>query len=145
MNAGKMRFSVLLAVGLFGGGAAAQQTQEATDMHLEDAGFVMRAATPHQLDRVRLLPPRKFVARTVNGRRYFLYADPELCKCVFLGDELAMTNYQNMVSLPSSLPLPGGPGSLPPGASLYQDTSSQDMDPNLSSSISTGDILDYPN
>ena len=140
MNAGKMRFSVALAVGLFGGDAGAQQTQEATDMHLEDAGFVMRAATPHQLDRVRLLPPRKFVARTVNGRRYFLYADPELCKCVFLGDELAMANYGNMVSQPSSLPMPGGSGSLPPGASLYQD-----MDPNLSSSIPTGDILDYPN
>jgi hypothetical protein len=140
MNAGKMRFSVVLAVGLFGGDAGAQQTQEATDMRLEDAGFVMRAATPHQLDRVRLLPPRKFVARTVNGRRYFLYADPDLCKCVFLGDELAMTNYQNMASLPSSLPMPGGQGGLPPGASLYQD-----MDPVLSSSIPAGDILDYPN
>src|SRR5271163_1969134 len=141
MNTGKMRFSVALAVGLFGGDAGAQQAQEATDMHLEDAGFVMRAATPHQLDRVRLLPPRKFVARTVNGRRYFLYADPDLCKCVFLGDELAMANYQSMASPPSSPAAPGGPGGPPPGATLYQAPSYQDMDPNLSRSIPTGDIL----
>jgi len=142
MNAGIMRFSIVLATGLFGGGADAQQTQEATDMRLEDAGFVMRAATPQELNRVRLLPPRKFVARTVNGRRYFLYADPDLCKCVFLGDELAMANYQSMASPPSSPAAPGGP---PPGATSYQAPSYQDMDPNLSRSIPTGDILDYPN
>ena len=51
-----------LAAGLSAGDAAAGQ--EGIDMKLEDMGFTMRAAnTPEQLDRLRLLPPRKFLAR----------------------------------------------------------------------------------
>ena len=67
-------------------------------MDLEDSGFVMRPAlTPQQLERVNLLPPHKFIARSKNGQRYFLYADPDLCKCVFVGNALAMANYQSLV------------------------------------------------
>lgn len=133
-----VRILALLAFGLFGADAGAQ---EARDMHLEDVGFVMRPAnTPQQLERLKLLPAYKFVARTKNGQRYFLFADPVLCKCVFVGSELAMTNYQNMVSPPPSLTTMSGPPTLAPGATLYQE-----MDPNLSSSISDGDILDNQN
>jgi hypothetical protein len=128
----------LLAAGLFAADAAAQ---EARDMHLEDMGFVMRPAlTPQQLERLKLLPPDKFVSRSKNGRRYFLYADPTLCKCVFVGDELAMSNYQNLVAPPPPLTTMGGPPALPPGARLYQE-----MDPGLSGLIPDGDILDNPN
>ncbi len=52
----------VVAFGLFGDAATAQ---EASDMKLEDVGFVMRPAnTPQQLERLRLLPPRTFVARS---------------------------------------------------------------------------------
>jgi hypothetical protein len=135
MAASKTRLLVLLLLGLFGAEADAQ---EAKDMLLENSGFVIRPAlTPQQLDRVRLLPPLKFVARTKNGQRYFLYADPDLCKCVFVGSALAMANYQSLMSSPSTPYMPGGPNALPPGATLYQD-----MDPGLSNSIPDGDILD---
>jgi hypothetical protein len=64
-------------------------------MRLEDMGFIMRpASTPAQMGRLRLLPARKFVARTKNGSRYYLYADPDYCQCLFVGNELAMKNYQ---------------------------------------------------
>src|ERR1044072_2060550 len=73
---------------------SARAQQEARDMHLEDVGFVMRAAAPQQFDRLKsLLPAHKFVARTIKGRRYYIYSDPDLCKCVFLGDEVAMQSY----------------------------------------------------
>ena len=88
MTAGKTRVLVLLLLGLFG---AAADAQEAKDMLLENSGFVIRPAlTTRQLDRLRLLPPGQFIARTKNGQRYFLYADPDLCKCVFVGNALAM-------------------------------------------------------
>ncbi len=103
--------------------------QEATDMHLEDVGFVMRSAAAQQLERLRALPPRKFVARSIGGRRYYLYADPDLCKCVFLGDEAAMRSYQDLV----------GQGRVAAAGNM----SIEDMDPDLSGSIGPGDILDY--
>ena len=124
MAAYKAHLLALLAVALVGTAAGAQ---EAKDIDLEDTGFVMRPAlTPQQLERVKLLPPHKFIARTKNGRRYFLYADPDLCKCVFVGDALAMANYQGLVSPPStpyisSMP---SPGTLPPGASAPRARSS---------------------
>ena len=89
-------FTALLAAMLFGGPVAAGQ--EGTDMKLEDMGFIMRpATTPAQMERLRLLPPRKFVRRTKGDRRYYLYADPDFCQCVFVGNELAMKNYQALV------------------------------------------------
>jgi hypothetical protein len=74
-------FAATLMLVLIMGGAPAQQ--EAIDMHLEDVGFVMRAAAPQQFDRLRsLLPAHRFVGRTIDGRRYYIYSDPDLCKCI---------------------------------------------------------------
>ena len=103
MLRGPARALAFLAFGLFGAAAAAGQ--EGADMRLEDFGFVMRpATTPAQERRLKLLPPRKFVARTANGRRYYIYADPDYCKCAFVGGELAMKNYRDMVSPPPLAP-----------------------------------------
>lgn len=96
MSKGHARVLAVLVFGLFGGAAGAGQ--EGEDMKLEDMGFIMRPAnTPAQVTRLKLLPPRKFVARTANGRRYYIYADPDYCKCAFVGNETAMKNYQNAV------------------------------------------------
>ena len=98
MAACKAGLLVLIAFAVFGTAASAQEVK---DMDLEDSGFVMRPAlTPQQLERVNLLPSHKFIARSKNGQRYFLYADPDLCKCVFVGNALAMANYQGLVSSP---------------------------------------------
>ena len=70
-----VHFAALLASMLFAGPAAAGQ--EGTDMNLEDMGFIMRpVTTPAQMERLRLLPPRRFVRRTKGDRRYYLYAIP---------------------------------------------------------------------
>jgi hypothetical protein len=113
--------------------------QEATDMKLEDMGFIMRAATtPAQMERLRLLPPRKFVARTKDGRRYYLYADPDHCQCVFLGGEAAMKNYNDLISPPPLAPTVVGSGDLPPTVAQQMI---DEVDPGLP--IADGDILDY--
>ena len=127
----------LLVFGLLGATAAAQ---EGRDMKLEDVGFIMRPAnTPAQIERLKLLPPRKFVARTKAGRRYYLYADPDYCKCVFLGDELAMRNYRDLISPPPQPPMALGPDGGPVAGSLIQE-----IDPGIDGAIADGDILDYP-
>jgi len=129
-----------LIFGLSGGaGAGAGAGQEGNDMKLEDVGFVMRPAnTPAQIERLRQLPPRTFIARSKSGRRYFLYADPDYCKCVFVGNELAMKNYQDMVSPPQQAPM-----AIAPGKPSVANQMIQEMDSDIGGTIFDGDILDY--
>lgn len=130
------RVLVFVLAGILGGPAAGQ---EGKDMKLEDVGFIMRPAnTPAQLERLKLIPPRKFIARTTTSRRYFIYADPDYCVCAFVGDQLAMKNYQDMVSPPPLAPRAVGSDGASPGSQIIED-----MDPGVSGSIYEGDILDY--
>ena len=125
-----------LAFAMLASVASAQQ--EAIDMHLEDVGFVMRAATDEQFERLKSsLRPRTFVARVVNGRRYYVYSDPNLCKCVFLGDEVAMQSYRNLLYAAGS----NAPNAAP--ATPSAPVLTEEMDESLSGSIAPGDILDY--
>ena len=137
MNLHIARVIALLVFGLLAGDAAA--SQEGRDMKLEDVGFIMRPAnTPAELQRLKLMPPRTFVARNKAGRRYYLYADPDYCKCVFLGDELAMKNYRDLVSPPPQAPMVIG-SDVSPATAIVQD-----IDPSIDGSIPDGDILDFP-
>jgi hypothetical protein len=82
------------------------QAQLGLEMKLSNAGFVMKVAnSPKQLERLRTIPARKLVARTKNGIRHYLYADPDGCKCVLIGNEQAMRSYRDMVA-----PSPPPPG-----------------------------------
>lgn len=129
-----MTVSLLCAFGAFAGGALAQL---AADMKLEDAGFVMRPAnTAKELEHIKKLPARRFVARTKDGQRYYLYADPELCKCVFVGNAIAFEAYRDMrkrVPQPDAVP---GSGINP------TDVVATEMDGDVSNLIDDGNILD---
>src|SRR5919109_909009 len=71
--------------------ATESPAQLATEMKLDNAGFIMRVAkTPRQMERLRTIPARRMVARTKDGVRHYLYADPEGCQCVMIGNERAM-------------------------------------------------------
>jgi hypothetical protein len=96
--------------------AAPAAAQEAVGMKLEDAGFVMkRADTARKMERLRTLPPRRFVMRMKAGTPFYIYADPDYCKCALIGNQRAMTAYRDMVA----------PVQLPPGVSP------QPNDPNV--------------
>lgn len=76
--------------------------QERADMNLVDAGFVMREAnTPEKMARLKAIPPRKILARSKNGERYYVYADPDYCRCALVGTAQALQTYRD---LPRRLP-----------------------------------------
>jgi hypothetical protein len=132
----------VVACGLLGGPAGAQ---ERLDMRLADAGFVMRPAnTPDKMARLRLIPPHKFVGRTKRGGlRYYLYADPVGCRCVFVGDQRAMQAYRDMTAPPPS-GLPGVPDSSGRNAeTLSQNALVEDMNSDLDSAMPDNDFLDF--
>ncbi|RDV04828.1 hypothetical protein [Undibacter mobilis] len=107
-------------------------------MKLEDAGFVMRPAnTAAELGHVKRLPPRQFVSRMKNGQRYYLYADPDLCKCVFVGNAVAFEAYRDMRK---RLPQPD----VVPGAGINSTgVVATEMDRDVSDVIDDGNILDW--
>jgi len=51
------------------------------------AGFDKKVAdTPERLAHLeRLTPARKLVAHRRDGKLYYVYADPEMCKCLYVG------------------------------------------------------------
>jgi len=80
---------------------------------LEQSGFIMRSAdTPQKVARMNRLPPLQFLARNSPHGRYYLYADPKLCVCVFVGNTQALSNYKSQVTqVPASelAPTQGAP------------------------------------
>jgi hypothetical protein len=102
-------------------------------------GFVMRAAdTPGQNRALAAVAAAHIRRPHQAGRRYYLYADPDYCKCVFVGDELAMKNYRDLVSPPPQAPMSIGPGKPSVASEMIQE-----MDPVLGGTIYDGDILDW--
>jgi hypothetical protein len=112
--------------------------QEATDMKLRDAGFIARVAdSPAQIARLRTVPAHKFIRRKKAGRTYFMYVDPDTCKCVFLGDEDAMRTYRDMVTAQLQQPDVVQPSGVAPERQI------EDLDDDAAGLITEGDILDY--
>ena len=122
--------------GLFGDPAVA--SQEGVDMRMVDAGFIMRPAdTPEKLARLKHVPPRKFVRRKTKAGHYYIYADPDYCKCVLLGDQRAMQTYRDMVKAP--LVLPTDP--VPPSGESVSGEVIQDL--NDIGNAPAGDVLNF--
>jgi hypothetical protein len=139
MHSHGLRLLALFAFGVLGGAMPAG-AQLATDMKLEDAGFVMRRAdTPDKIARLRLIPPRQFVTRTGKSGRYYLWADADYCKCVFVGDGRALQSFKDMrAKLPQPDNVgPGGGGINPENLIIH------DMDLDAGIGVPDGDVLDY--
>jgi hypothetical protein len=132
------RYARLSAVVIFGVlGDPAVGRQETIDMHLENAGFTMRMAdTPERMAVLRRLPPHKFVGRKKGGTRYFIYADPDYCKCVFLGDAQALQDYRDIAS--AGLPVVDN---LPPTGYEPVHDMIEDIDDDLG--IGEDDFLEF--
>lgn len=54
------------------------------------AGFqVRRADTPERLAHLKTLAPRTLVRHERDGTPYYVYADPDGCECIYVGNEAA--------------------------------------------------------
>lgn len=95
---------------------AQEPKQRARDRDLTAAGFIMRPAdTPARRERLKAIPPYRFAARTADGRRYYVYADPADCVCAFVGTQQALDSYRDMMKPPAPLPGMRDLAPLPPG------------------------------
>ncbi len=90
---------------------------------LAGTGFVPKKAdNVPRMAMLKSLPSHQFVAKTINGRTAYLYADPTVCGCVYVGDQSAYDQYRLKMAARqtatddqiratlSSSPLPGESG-----------------------------------
>ncbi len=78
--------------------ATPQQRAEDRENLLTAAGFTARPAnTPERVASLRGLPANKVVQRVRSGTVRYVYADPLVCGCLYVGDQAAYGRYQQEV------------------------------------------------
>jgi hypothetical protein len=94
-------FSYLAITGLVLGIAGCTTPQERVAQKedlLAGAGFQVRVAdSPQRIAALKSLPPNKFVTRVKNGQPIYQYADPLVCKCIYLGTQQNWDAYRQEV------------------------------------------------
>lgn len=79
---------------LAGCATPAQMAQRQGNL-LAAAGFVQRPAnTPQRQRELARLPPDRIVRTVHDGKVIYLFADPRVCDCLYIGDQHAWAKYQ---------------------------------------------------
>jgi hypothetical protein len=78
--------------------AACQTTAQRIDNKedtLAAAGFTVLAAnTPQRQAELHRLPANKFMRKTTGDMTEYVYADPVVCNCLYIGDQKAYAAYR---------------------------------------------------
>jgi hypothetical protein len=78
--------------------ACAAQVQKKEDM-LATAGFkAVPANTPQRQASLAKLPPHRFVHQVRNNTMTYVYADPTICDCLYVGGQGAYDRYRAQMS-----------------------------------------------
>jgi hypothetical protein len=88
--------SALLAVLILGACESRQQVITQNEDRLAAAGFIVKPAnTPERQAMLKKLPPNKFVMRTSGDNVHYVYADPIVCSCLYVGNQDAYNKYKS--------------------------------------------------
>jgi hypothetical protein len=86
----------MAAAGLALAACVSQSTQVSRNEDaLAAAGFVVRPAnTPERIAMLNRLPPHQFVQRASGDTVHYVYADPLVCGCLYVGSQAAYNQYK---------------------------------------------------
>jgi len=96
LSAALLLASLMAACGLM---AERQERREAEVVgnRLVAAGFrPVPADTPAKQAHLASMPKLLFSSMTKNGKKRYLLADPDRCRCLYMGDEAAYQRYTNL-------------------------------------------------
>ncbi|MDB6084719.1 MAG: uncharacterized protein JWN43_2600 [Gammaproteobacteria bacterium] len=86
---------LMLALGALSACLTPQQKVEQHEDALAAAGFVSKPAnTPERQDMLHRLPPHKFVQRADGDKVTYVYADPLVCNCLYVGSQEAYNQFK---------------------------------------------------
>ena len=91
------RIGCALTLGLTACAAIEKSETVQTEKRLAAAGFQMQPAeTPEQIANVNAMPQRKLAAHERDGQVFYVYADGENCRCLYVGSQEAYQRYQKL-------------------------------------------------
>jgi len=77
--------------------ACASVQARSTESLLESAGFKSVAAnTPERIQVLKTVPPKKVTPVDRNGTLFYVYADPDGCRCLRVGRQEQYDMYQRL-------------------------------------------------
>ncbi len=90
-----IRALLLLSVGALTACATERQIVSQREDQLAAAGFVVRAAnTPEREAMLQRLPPHRFLMRAHGDIVHYVYADPLVCDCLYVGSQQAYNQFK---------------------------------------------------
>ena len=85
---------IALLVALQGIAGCRSQLIQNKEDSLAAAGFILRPAnTPERVAMLKRLPPNHFVRREHGDAVHYVYADPIVCSCLYVGTQQAYSQY----------------------------------------------------
>jgi len=86
---------LVLAVAAVSGCQTQQQLVTQHEDNLAAAGFLVRPAnTPERQAMLQRLPPHKFIQRVHGDTVHYVYADPLVCDCLYVGSQQAYNQFK---------------------------------------------------
>ncbi len=77
-------------------GCAQEIISQKSDM-LVAAGFRVKTAdTPERIRSLQTLPPNRLVQEQLNGHEVWVYSDPVVCRCLYVGTPEDYQHYQQL-------------------------------------------------
>jgi hypothetical protein len=86
--------AIAILVALQGISGCRSQIIQNKEDSLAAAGFILRPAnTPERIAMLKRLPPNRFVRREHGDAVHYVYSDPIVCSCLYVGTQQAYSQY----------------------------------------------------
>ena len=92
---------ICLSASVFYSGCASYSTQhiQDTEQRLLSAGFLAHGPdTAERRDLLETLPAHQIVNRQIEGTNYWIYADPTIQKCLYIGNDEANSTFKELLN-----------------------------------------------
>jgi hypothetical protein len=87
--------SLAVVVGLCGAGTACDRDIRDKENLLAASGFkATPLSSPARLASFKTLPQHKLSRKIHDGKTFWVYPDPTICACLYVGDQTAYNRYQ---------------------------------------------------
>lgn len=108
--------------------AACESNTKFKEDMLSSAGFKpVPPRTPAQAASLKSLPPHKFTQTTHKGKTVWVYSDPTVCGCLYIGNQAAYDAYLKKQTARSTVDMTSV--TVPPGSWLFDPWGDAGLEP----------------